>query len=556
MEVTKFWKRYEKGISYITKKALVTRTNKNWNFYSGKQWEGVQSGGEELPSLNFIKPTIKHKVSTVSQNNMVANYSDAEGREALQPVYEVLNAKFSSAWEKTNMDMELWATMKDAAVTGDGIQYYGTENLADMQRLNCTQVLYGDESEPNIQKQPYVIIVQRLPVSAVRAEAEENGIPAEEILRIVSDRETENLIGNRAEVEEDSKTEEAKVTCIIHFEKKEGIVHVTKCTRTVVYVPEHPIVTTKLDGTVVRGLTLYPLAKISWENFPNDARGISEVEQLIPNQLEINKTLARRSLIIKLTAFPRIAYDETVITNPEDLDKVGAKIAMNTGGMQSLNQVIGYLNPAQSNSDPKNYSDDLLSLTQELSGSGETAMGNINPNRVAASAIIVIRDQAALPLNEQVAKMKTFVEDLAKLWIELWMVYNPEGFEVLLTETDPLTGKEFQIMKKVTKTELDQLKPEIRIDTSQDNPWTKEAEQNWLDSVLEKQHITFEEYIDASPEHGIIPKNKMLKLLEKRKTLLAAQQQAMNQPVTEEDIANQAVAKWEEEDGRTEQNMQ
>lgn len=556
MEVTKFWKRYEKGISYITKKALVTRTNKNWNFYSGKQWEGVQSGGEELPSLNFIKPTIKHKVSTVSQNNMVANYSDAEGRETLQPVYEVLNAKFSSSWEKTNMDMELWATMKDAAVTGDGIQYYGTENLADMQRLNCTQVLYGDESEPNIQKQPYVIIVQRLPVSAVRAEAEENGIPAEEILRIVSDRETENLIGNRAEVEEDSKTEEAKVTCIIHFEKKEGIVHVTKCTRTVVYVPEHPIVTTKLDGTVVRGLTLYPLAKISWENFPNDARGISEVEQLIPNQLEINKTLARRSLIIKLTAFPRIAYDETVITNPEDLDKVGAKIAMNTGGMQSLNQVIGYLNPAQSNSDPKNYSDDLLSLTQELSGSGETAMGNINPNRVAASAIIAIRDQAALPLNEQVAKMKTFVEDLAKLWIELWMVYNPEGFDVLLTETDPLTGKEVQIMKKVTKTQLDQLKPEIRIDTSQDNPWTKEAEQNWLDSVLEKQHITFEEYIDASPEHGIIPKNKMLKLLEKRKALLAAQQQAMNQPVTEEDIANQAVAKWEEEDGRTEQNMQ
>jgi len=556
VEVTKFWKRYEKGISYITKKALVTRTNKNWNFYSGKQWEGVQSGGEELPSLNFIKPTIKHKVSTVSQNNMVANYSDAEGREALQPVYEVLNAKFSSSWEKTNMDMELWATMKDAAVTGDGIQYYGTENLADMQRLNCTQVLYGDESEPNIQKQPYVIIVQRLPVSAVRAEAEENDIPAEEILRIVSDRETENLIGNRAEVEEDSKTEEAKVTCIIHFEKKEGIVHVTKCTRTVVYVPEHPIVTTKLDGTVVRGLTLYPLAKISWENFPNDARGISEVEQLIPNQLEINKTLARRSLIIKLTAFPRIAYDETVITNPEDLDKVGAKIAMNTGGMQSLNQVIGYLNPAQSNSDPKNYSDDLLSLTQELSGSGETAMGNINPNRVAASAIIAIRDQAALPLNEQVAKMKTFVEDLAKLWIELWMVYNPEGFDVLLTETDPLTGKEVQIMKKVDKTELDKLKPEIRIDTSQDNPWTKEAEQNWLDSVLEKQHITFEEYIDASPEHGIIPKNKMLKLLEKRKALLAAQQQAMNQSATEEDIANQALAKWEEEDGGSEQNMQ
>ena len=76
---TKYWKRYERGINYIYQKQLITRTNRDWNFYSGNQWDGVKSGGEELPFLNFIKPTIKHKVSTVSQNNMIANHSDAEG---------------------------------------------------------------------------------------------------------------------------------------------------------------------------------------------------------------------------------------------------------------------------------------------------------------------------------------------------------------------------------------------------------------------------------------------------------------------------------------------
>lgn len=554
MERNKFWDRYVKGIDYIQKKNLIVETNRNWNFYAGRQWEGLNSGGEELPFLNFIKPTIKHKVSTVSQNNMVANYSDAEGNEDMAAVYDRLNARFSADWERSNMDMELWATMKDSAVTGDGIQYYGTDKVSDMQRLPCTAVLYGDESNQNIQQQPYIIIVQRLTVESVKAEAEKNGIPDEEIQQIVPDNETDNTIGNKEEVAEDRMSPNSKVTCIIHMEKKDGIVHVAKCTRSVVYEHEHPITVKDSRGESTRGLTLYPLVKISWEDYPNDARGLSEVKQLIPNQLEINKTLARRSLIIKMTAYPRIAYDENAITNPEALEKVGEAIAVGTGGAQSINQAIAYLNPAQSNSDPKNYADDLLSMTQELSGSGETAMGNINPNRVAASAIIAIRDQAALPLNEQVAKMKTFVEDLAKLWIEMWLVYEPNGFEVVMKETNPMTGEEFDMVQKITKEDLDMLKPNIRIDTSQDNPWTKEAEQNWLDGVLDKQYITFEEYVDASPEHGIVPKNKMEAIIEKRRAL-EAQQAAMQAQMGEQSVADNAVAMWEAQDGINEPQM-
>ena len=559
MGATKYWKRYEKGIDYINKKNLIVETNKNWNFYAGRQWEGLQSGGVDLPFLNFIKPTIKHKVSTVSQNDMVANYSDAKGREDLQPIYERLNVQFSADWERANMNMELWATMKDAAITGDGIQYYGTGDVADMQRLPNTSVLYGDESDPNIQRQPYIIIHERLPVETVREIARENKIPESEIQNIVPDQETENVIGNRDEVEEDSNSTEAKVTCITHLEKKDGKVWVTKCTKTVVYDPERPLAATKAkDGTVIKAMSLYPLVKISWEDFPNSARGLSEVKQMIPNQLEVNKTLARRSQIIKLTAFPRIAYDGNIIANPDALEQVGAPIEMNTGGVQSINQAIAYLNPAQSNSDPKNYADDLLSLTQELSGSGETAMGNINPNRVAASAIIAIRDQAALPLNEQVAKMKTFVEDLAKLWPELWAVYHPEGFDVVMEKTNKTTGEKYRVAQKVTKEDLDRFEPDIRIDTSQDNPWTKEAEQNWLDGVLDKQHITFEEYVDASPDHGIIPKNKMLAILEERKAEQQQQMDAEGQMLanTQGDVMQKAISAWEEQDGNKQQAMQ
>lgn len=553
----KFWERYEKGLDYIQKKRLIDRTNKNWNFYSGKQWDGIESGSEELPFLNFIKPTIKHKVSTVSQNNMVANYSDAEGREELAEFYDKCNTLFSACWERANEDLELWSTMKEAAVTGDGIQYFGTADVGDMQRLPNTSVFYGDESQPNIQLQPYVIIQERLAVGKIKAIAEENGLSKEEIDQIVPDQETERMVGNRDEVEDSSTSDESKATCIIHLEKKDGIVHVARATKTVVFQPEKAIRVINSDGSDGRGMTLYPLLKISWEDFPNSARGLSEVEQLIPNQLEINKTLARRSMIIKLTAYPRIAYDGTVIANPEDLEKVGAPIEMQSGGVQSVNQAIAYLNPAQSNSDPKNYADDLLSISQELSGSGETAMGNINPNRVAASAIIAIRDQAALPLNEQVAKMKTFVEDMARLWIEIWAVYNPNGLDVLVERIDEKTGEKRKVLEKITKKEIDEMRPDIRVDTSQDNPWTKEAEQNWLDNVLEKKYIEFEEYIEASPEHGIVPKNKMQAILDERKAEQRRQMELEGNMLkqTEGDAMAQATAAWEAQDGNDGQAM-
>lgn len=553
----KFWERYEKGLDYIRKKRLIDRTNKNWNFYSGKQWDGIESGSEELPFLNFIKPTIKHKVSTVSQNNMVANYSDAEGREELAEFYDKCNTLFSACWERANEDLELWATMKEAAVTGDGIQYFGTADVGDMQRLSNTSVFYGDESQSNIQLQPYLIIQERLAVGKIKTIAEENGLSKEEIDQIVPDQETEHMVGNRDEVEDSSTSDESKATCIIHLEKKDGIVHVARATKTVVFQPEKAIRVINSDGSDGRGMTLYPLLKISWEDFPNSARGLSEVEQLIPNQLEINKTLARRSMIIKLTAYPRIAYDGTVIANPEDLEKVGAPIEMQSGGVQSVNQAIAYLNPAQSNSDPKNYADDLLSISQELSGSGETAMGNINPNRVAASAIIAIRDQAALPLNEQVAKMKTFVEDMARLWIEIWAVYNPNGLDVLVERTDEKTGEKHKVLEKITKKEIDEMRPDIRVDTSQDNPWTKEAEQNWLDNVLEKGHIQFDEYIEASPEHGIVPKNKMRAILDERKAEQRRQMELEGNMLkqTEGDAMAQATAAWEAQDGNSGQAM-
>lgn len=540
-EATFFWKRFERGRDYVYRKNLVTKTQRNWNFYIGNQWEGIESGNEMLPKYPFIEGVVNHKVSTVSQNNMVAKFSDLEGREDMNDVYEKFNQLFSTCWEKANQDMELWNTIKDSAVTGEGIQYYGSSDVSEFERIQNTAIFYGDENEPKIQKQPYIILWQRRKVSDVRAEAELNGIDKAQIELILPDDETMDVVGNKDELDRTQNVGDSKVTCIIHMEKKGGIVHVAKSTKHVVYEPEHSISVTMPDGSEGKGLSLYPVVKMNWKDFPNTARGVSEVEQMIPNQLEVNKTLARISQVNKNMAFPRMAYDGNAIANPEDLDKVGVPIEITTGGVQSINQMIAYLNPAQSSGDAKNFADDLLNMTQELAGAGETARGNIELNRVAASAVLAVRDQAALPLNIQVAKKQTFVEDLAMLWLELWAVFHPDGMDVTIEREDPATGMKQKIPSRITKEDIDALKPDIRIDVSNDNPWTKEAEQTWADNALGNQHITFEEYVEIAPEHGIVPKAKLEVIFQRRQAQMQMQQQ-QEQMIREQEMQNIAEA--------------
>ena len=531
LEPTKYWKKYEKGIEYIDKKQLITRTNRSWNFFIGRQWEGIEARNkEELPSLAFIHSNIMRRVTTIHANRMSVRFTDMYGRSELKEVYDKLTELFDANWELAREDIVMREMLKNGAITGDGLQYFGTKDVRDVKILQNTSVLYGDESEEDIQKQPYIIIHQRQSVGTIRKIAEQNGLAPEQVALIVPDQETEYTIGNKDEVNEDTTSPDSKVTTIIYMEKINGIVNVAKCTKHVVYEELHPIQGVRPDGTAAKGLTRYPLVKFSWEIMPNDARGISQVELLIPNQLEVNKTLARRSMTTKMTAYPRLAYASGQVLNAEDLDKVGAALEVSTGNAQAVNQMISYLQPAQTNDEPKKLTDDILEITQELTGSGDNTMGNIDLRRVAASAYLAVSEKAESMHDETVARKEMCIEDLANLWVELWQVYQPNGIPVLRHQINPETGEEEEYMDMLTPEELDQIMPVTRIDVTKENSFTDEAQQQVLDKLLEQNRITLEEYVDLCKPTSPVPINGMKEMFAKRD--IKAQQMAAQELAT------------------------
>ena len=102
---TSLWNLYERGVSFNRSRGLYADTDKNYRFYNGDQWFGLQSGGIEPISLNIIKPIVKYKVGTINSNLWAINYSAEnidEFRSQAKEVCELLNKKAAKLFEKLN----------------------------------------------------------------------------------------------------------------------------------------------------------------------------------------------------------------------------------------------------------------------------------------------------------------------------------------------------------------------------------------------------------------------------------------------------------------------
>lgn len=526
-DIYEIWQRFEKSKQYMQEKAILTKTEKNWLMYIGKQWEACQNseGMEDLPSMNFIKPTVKYKVSSIAATTVTALFSDLNGEREIPiggmtvdeatgmpipltvttaEVTDKLNSLFSISWEKGKCKRMSKRGLLHAGVQGDSYLFWGEggDTRKPPQIIHNTQMHLSNENTMDIQEQTWLAIEERLDVEVVRERARLAGVSKEDIDLIRPDNATEDNLFNKREVK-------GKVTSLIYMEKdkKTGIVWLGRCTKDVMYEQMHPIQQKKGGEYKGIGLTKYPIVPMVWEEMPNSARGMSEVEQLIPNQLELNKMLARRAISGKQSAFPRLAYDDTSIANPEDLDKVGAAIKLNGGNAQAIGNMIAYLAPQSMSPDAQNLCDELLNNSRTLAGASDAQLGNIDLSRVSGTAAQTIRDQQQIPLNEQQEMYQDFIENVALLWCELWKVYYPDGLE-----WDGVS---------ITAAEIQSVEPNVRVDIAEDTSLSKMASQQELTNLFNNGKLTFKEYVEAYPEHSSIPKDILRKIVADREAQMA-----------------------------------
>lgn len=488
-DITRVWQLYEQGRDHHNRKGMYSRAERCYQMYEGDQWAGISNGvnKDELPKYNFIKPVVNYKVASIAMNSMTIHYTPMGGDAG---VCNALNEYAARKWEHQKLDSGLWEAVKAACIVGDAYLYFYNRNL-DHQLIDATNLYLGDEQQPELQKQPYILIYERRLVSQVKEEARQNGLEEDKVALILPDDDTQTVVGDKEEIK---GREEGKCSCLLYLTKREGTVHFSRSTRLVEYQPDTP----------VDGLSLYPMASLIWERSHNSARGVGEVWPLIPNQIEANKTLFRRQESMKAAAFPKMVYVEGAVENPERITEAGTPVIVRTGTAQRVKDFVDYLAPASMSGDAPALQNELIDKTRDLANAGDAALGNINPENASGAAIVAVRDAQAVPLNEQESAAKQFVEDIALIWYDMFAAYSPNG----------LYGEDGQFI--ATQEELRDMKVAVRIDVSPRNPWSKYAQEQAIENALGAGHITFEEYVAALDDDANAPKAKFKEILEGR----------------------------------------
>jgi hypothetical protein len=360
-------------------------------------------------------------------------------------------------------------------------------------------------------------------VQEIAAEARRNGLSRREIDLIVPDREDSRAGGTKPDP---LRPDNRCVSLLYLYRDKEGYVHTVRSVRQVIYQPDRALRAAYWDGSPhPAGVRKYPLAAFVWEREPGSARGRGDVRCMIPNQMEVNKTLARRSAAIQMNAFARLVYDENAVINPDALGTVGAPIAMNAD-VRNIQAMIAYLEPGQMSGDAEALTKELIDSTRRLEGAGDEVTGQIDPTRASGAAILAARDQAMIPLNEQIAAYRQLVEDVALIWLDLWSAYDlpPENFT---------PGTSFgRNIAPAQSAEGDAV--HIRIDISEVSRTTRLGQVQALQRLLEAGYIDFEEFVDALEDDTFLPKSRLERILKSRKALQEEEASPEISPISEE----------------------
>ncbi len=411
---TPIWALYEKGRSFHRRTGIYADTDRNYRMYNGDQWAGAKLGDVEPVQKNFIKPIVKYKLSVIHDNLYAIHYSPLQPDPQAQEVCDGLNRYAARVWEQDKLDFKGRRVTKDAAINGEGILYVDYDRdrgIPVNEIVKKNDVYYGNENDDDLQAQPYILIRRRMPVARAQELARSCGLARDKLDRLVGDNDTFDESGEAAKEELDSM-----VTLVYKLYRDKGTVRFSLASRWVDILQDRDT-----------GLTLYPLAHFNWEEREGSARGEGEVRYLIPNQIEVNRTEVRRVLTVKYQAYPQKVVDTAKISNPEALSRVGGTIRTNGTPVEDVRKIVGTIPPAQMSPDVVKLQEDLIGVTRDLAGAGDSATGQINPETASGRAILAVQQASQAPMTEQRETYKNFLEDVARIWLEYLRVYGGPG---------------------------------------------------------------------------------------------------------------------------------
>ena len=547
---------YIKGRDYNNKlrPSYYPTVDKNYRFYSNDQWYGVKSNGLPTPVFNILKQIVDYKISSITSSktkmqfgveNIADGSQDPHDKE-LQQVCDIISGYSETKWEKLKMNSLLREVLLDGAISGDMCFYTywdpnidtGSTNGTDPQGnpvkvmgdfitevVDGSNVMFGNPNSNKVQTQPYILIAGRKLVSELRAKAKANKISQDEINNIVADTDYQEQAGDRGKIELDNAGEDTgKCLYLIKLWKERSVAPLAQPDKVMMKIVTKSATIQKDTDT---GLTLYPIAWANWDLLKNSYHGQAEITGLIPNQILINQMFANIAYFMRMAAFGKVVYDKTRITSWNNA--IGAAI----GVEGDISNTVQQLQPGQMNVMVMNAFDKAVTLTKDLAGANDAALGNVDPKNT--SAIIAVQKQSSVPLEGIKDRMYQLIEDLSLIWLDFMI--NKYDIERKIsykqgdvTQVGTFNGSNYKDVPF-----------KLKIDVGPSSYWSEITSLQTLDNMLAQQKLTFIQYLERIP-NGLIPKKQeLIDEIKAQNEAMAQQQQAQQQQAMQMNAQSQKL---------------
>lgn len=528
MEIVKscegIWREYQDALGFNSRLGLEETVKINNDFYNDRQWLGVDAPDLDKPCFNIIKPAVNYYVSQLVSDDIGVSIEvdknlgnlPAVGTDdgVLQPgeyLGRIMQQAVAEVLETTEAGYKHRLLLKRMALDGDMAlhSYFDpTVDVADngafgairTEIIKNTDIFFGNPATNEVERQPYIIIRQRLLLSEARELAKNNGCDPEEIMPDNEVGEDEDI--NKQYVTVLTKYFKQRTKYDPEFAEKErgafGEVISGELSVHYMQVTERAVIRKETD----LGYKLYPVAYASWEAELNNYHGVSPVTGKINNQIILNKMYALASLDRQNYSFPKVIYDRNRLTEGWNPDP-----GMAIGVSGDVRDVVSDFRPKDMSAQVLQLIGDIEERTKSSMGIYDAALGNAKPDNT--SAILAVQQAAATPLDLQRQDFYRFVEANVRIWLDMMSV--DYGWRTVTIPNQTADGQTAEIATKFNYAEIGRCRWHMTVDIGAAARWSELVQVQMLDNLLNAGIMPdAETYLECLPDGYLKNKAKLL----------------------------------------------
>ncbi len=550
--VSKLWTDFENGQAYQKSIGIASQIPINVDFYEGRQWAAKTESTKHIPRpvVNITKFIAKNKKSSICGSPVSIVFTSNRNPDLATKLTE-FNKTIENEME---MDEIRNKKAQEGVVKGTGIVHYYWDAEAKgeigefeggvrAEIIDPLNTFFANPQERDEQKQKWIMIASRVEVSAAKA--------------MLSDKykDCESLVeADDAEffyTKEQEQDGTALCTVLTRYYKKDGEVYYERAVKKtmlhdgIAMTPNAEEITDeevfgeeteetsenktrndektsdkedivkmddgedKLQDKAIKSenkerkkkFTLYPISVYNYELREKSIYGISEVEEIIPNQKALNFTF-----MMQMLAIQNLAWGKWIV-------KAGAlKQKINNAPGQVLTDHTPYGVKGISRSDeppisniPVAFADSLMSVTRVVSGSTEVMTGEAQTSGQSGQAIANLQAQALKPIQELRDRYLRSCKKEAKIIKQFYeLFYQGKEFEYKNQENQFIDEKFYG--EEMSGTQFD-----ISIEAGAGTPYSETLVISLLTEYLQAGYIDYQTYLELLPAQVASFKATLLK---------------------------------------------